>query len=383
MAFWAFGLGYLISSMIQVFVTKQRMRESMGSKGPKSVGLATFFGFISSSCSFAALATTRSLFTKGAGLVPSLAFLLASTNLVIELGIVIAIFLSWQFVVAEYLGGLLLILCTWLLVKWTLSEEFEQQARENAREEADEGSEGPDDWKKLITSLEGWRRVARKYFMEWNMVWKDVTVGFTVAGIIAAFVPHQFFETLFVGSSADSPAFWQILLQALVGPVAAFFTFIGSMGNIPLAAVLFSNGVSFAGIVAFIFSDLVVFPVLRIQSKYYGWKMACYILVVFLVSLVTSAVVLHYGFDLLGMLPSAESAKSVSDREFFKVDYTLFLNIGFGLVSALLVGWHLKSRDSQEGEGDDSSAGEKVLLFLSTVSLLWISGGFLFGASGA
>ena len=111
--------------------------------------------------------------------------------------------------------------------------------------------------------------------------------------------------------------------------------------------------------------------------------MACYILVVFLVSLVTSAVVLHYGFDLLGMLPSAESAKSVSDREFFKVDYTLFLNIGFGLVSALLVGWHLKSRDSQEGEGNDSSVGEKILFFLSTVSLLWISGGFLFGASGA
>jgi len=379
MAFWAFGLGYLISSMIQVFVTKERMKQSMGEKGPKSVGLATFFGFISSSCSFAALATTRSLFTKGAGLVPSLAFLLASTNLVIELGIVIAIFLSWQFVVAEYLGGLLLILCMWLLVKWTLPKGLEKEARENAREEADDDTEDPEDWKKLITSMEGWRRVAHKYFMEWKMVWKDVTVGFTVAGAIAAFVPRSFFETLFVGSGSESPAFWEVLVQTLVGPVAAFFTFIGSMGNIPLAAVLFSNGVTFAGIVAFIFSDLVVFPVLRVQTKYYGWKMAVYILLVFLASLVGSALLLHYGFDLLGMLPSAESAKSVSDREFFKIDYTFFLNIGFAVMSVFLTGWHLKDFSSDGSE--ESPLGEKILFWLALFAFAWIIGGFVFGTA--
>ena len=380
MAFWAFGLGYLISSTIQVFVTRERMRQSMGEKGPKSVGLATFFGFISSSCSFAALATTRSLFTKGAGLVPSLAFLLASTNLVIELGIVIAIFLSWQFVVAEYLGGLLLILGMWILVKWTLPENLEQQARENAREEADDDSEDPDDWKALITSLEGWRRVAHKYFMEWKMVWKDVTVGFAVAVVIAAFVPRSFFETLFVGSGAESQAFWEILVQALVGPVAAFFTFIGSMGNIPLAAVLFGNGVSFAGIVAFIFSDLVVFPVLRVQAKYYGWKMAFYILFVFLITLVSSALILHYGFDLLGMLPAADSAKSVTGREFFKIDYTFFLNIGFAVLSAVLVGWHFKatSSDGQEDQ-DDSPLSEKILFWLAMGALAWVLGGLVLG----
>ena len=135
MAFWAFGLGYLISSMIQVFVTRERMKKSMGEAGPKSVALGTFFGFISSSCSFAALATTRSLFTKGASLIPSLAFLLASTNLVIELGIIIAVFLSWQFVVGEYLGGLLLILLMWLVVKITLPKSLEKKAREHARQE--------------------------------------------------------------------------------------------------------------------------------------------------------------------------------------------------------------------------------------------------------
>jgi len=224
MAFWAFGLGYLISSMIQVFVTRERMQRSMGSAGAKSVGLASFFGFISSSCSFAALATTRSLFTKGVGLVPSLAFLLASTNLVIELGIVIGVFLSWQFVVGEYLGGLLLILFTWLLVRIFHPKNLIETAREHAREQegSDNDSGDPPDPGKLIRSREGWLKVANQYTMEWGMVWKDVTIGFTVAGIIAAFVPKAFFQALFVGSSSSDPAFWQVLAQVLIGPIAAF-----------------------------------------------------------------------------------------------------------------------------------------------------------------
>jgi len=274
MAFWAFALGYVISSCIQVFVTRKRMQQTMGKAGPKSVALGTFFGFISSSCSFAALATSKSLFKKGAGLIPSLAFLLASTNLVIELGIIIAVFLSWQFVVGEYLGGLLLILFMWLIVKLTLTSRLEEDAREHVGSDDEEDGEVAD-WKERATSLQGWKMVAQQYFMEWGMVWRDVTFGFPGAGVIAAFVPKEFFETLFVGSGSNSdPGFVQVLLQTFVGPLAAFFTFIGSMGNIPLASILFANGVSFAGILAFIFSDLVVFPVLRINAKYFGWKMA-------------------------------------------------------------------------------------------------------------
>lgn len=376
MAFWAFGLGYLISSMIQVFVTRERMKQSMGDTGPKSVALGTFFGFISSSCSFAALATTRSLFTKGAGLVPSLAFLLASTNLVIELGIIIAVFLSWQFVVGEYLGGLILILLMWLVVKLTLPKALEKTAREHAREEEghDEGKDVPD-WKKLIRSKEGWAKVANRYVMEWKMVWKDVTIGFTVAGIIAAFVPQSFFQALFVGSGSDDPAFWEVLLQTIVGPVAAFFTFIGSMGNIPLAAVLFGNGVAFAGIMAFIFSDLVVFPVLRIQAKYYGWKMALYIMGVFLAVLIAAALLMHYGFSAFDMLPDPSSAKNVTDREFFKVDYTLFLNALFGLVSLGFLGWALKKHGGHSMGNDKLS--EKILFWLAMVAYLWLVGGII------
>ncbi|GGI78336.1 putative permease [Legionella impletisoli] len=376
MAFWAFAFGYLISSMIQVLVTRKRMQQAMGKTGVKSVALGTFFGFISSSCSFAALATTRAIFSKGAGLIPSLAFLLASTNLVIELGIVIAVFLSWQFVVGEYLGGILLILFMWVLVKLTLSKRLEKKAREHVQSlKEGEIEEPPQNWRELIVNKEGWYRVSKQYLMEWKMVWKDITIGFTVAGIIAAFVPKAFFETLFVGSSTDNPAFWQILLQTLVGPVAAFFTFIGSMGNIPLAAVLFSNGVSFAGIMAFIFSDLIVFPVLRIQTKYYGLKMAMYILAIFLVVLVISSLVLHYGFALFDLLPQGSQAKQIIDRTFFAIDYTLFLNMLFILMSILFLVWHLAYKKVQF-----RSDGwiEKSLFIVAIMAILWLVVGLFF-----
>ncbi len=373
MAFWAFGLGYLISSMIQVFVTRERMRRHLGETGAASVGLGAFFGFVSSSCSFAALATTRSLFAKGAGLVPALAFLLASTNLVIELGIVIAVFLGWQFVVGEYLGGVLLILLMWLVVRLTASKRLVQRARERAREaeDAEESDERPD-WKQLIRSRAGWRQVAGKYVMEWHMVWKDVTLGFTVAGVIAAFVPRSFFQALFVGAGTDDPAFWEVLAQSLVGPVAAFFTFIGSMGNIPLAAVLFENGVSFAGVMAFIFSDLVVLPVLRIQARYYGWKMALYILGVFLVILVASAVLMHYGFAALGMLPDSAAGTSMAEREFFAVDYTLFFNLAFVLLSAVFLVWRWRMKGLP---GGSDRLSERVLFFFACAGLVWIAVG--------
>jgi len=249
MALWAFALGYTISSMIQVFVTQERMQRTMGDDGPRAMALGTFFGFISSSCSFAALSTVRAIFQKVAGLAPALAFLLASTNLVIELGILIFIFLAWQFVLGEYLGGLLLIGVMWVLVRFTLPKRLADAAREHAREAGGHGEDGDaPNWRELVRSREGWRRVGSRYFMEWGMVWKDVTFGFTVAGVIAAFVPPSFFQALFVGSGPGSdPAWWQIALHTLVGPVAAFFTFIGSMGNIPLAAILFGSGVSFAG----------------------------------------------------------------------------------------------------------------------------------------
>lgn len=381
MAFWAFGLGYLISSMIQVFVTRERMRQSMGKSGPGSIALGSFFGFISSSCSFAALSTTRSLFAKGAGLAPALAFLLSSTNLVIELGIVIAVFLGWQFVVGEYVGGILLILLMWLVVRLSNPKKLISQARENARsaEQDDDDGDTPD-WKQLMFSLDGWRQVADRYVMEWLMVWKDVAIGFTVAGIIAAFVPRAFFEALFIGSGQTEPGFIEVLLQSMVGPLAAFFTFIGSMGNIPLAAVLYENGVSFAGVMAFIFSDLVVLPVLRIQAQYYGWRMALYILAVFFVILVTTAILLHYGFAFFDILPEGASSGIVTDREYFAFDYTAFLNALFIAASGLFLFSHWR-RHGSPGHGHGSTS-EQVLFGLTCLAFAWLLVGVLLPVPG-
>lgn len=377
MALWAFVLGYVVSAMIQVFVTRQRMQEAMGETGARSVGLATFFGFISSSCSFAALATTKSLFRKGAGLVPSLAFLLASTNLVIELGIVIAVFLSWQFVVGEYVGGLLLIGIVWLIVSWTSPRELVEDVRERMDEDSGSGNEDSD-WRRLIRSREGWARVGQRYIGEWQMVWKDVTFGFTVAGVIAAFVPSSFFQTLFIGlDSEGGPGFLAVLEHVLVGPVAAFFTFIGSMGNVPLAAVLFDHGVSFAGVMAFLFSDLVVFPVLRINARYYGWRMALYILAALLVALIGASLLLHYAFGLAGVLPDgAAQTGSVTDQDFFAFDYGFVLNL-VGLAGTAVLLWLARTTDIDGGGMEMASKGaiERVLFVLALASYIWLLGG--------
>src|SRR6056297_3433186 len=269
-AFWAFGLGYLISAAIQLFVSRDQMQQAMGGGNVKSLSLASFFGFVSSSCSFSALASTRALFAKGAGFVPSMAFLLASTNLVIELGIVISVFLSWHFVVAEYLGGLVLIGLVWIIVALMRPETLIRKTQQSLEAGEEDQPANP---ARLLTSRDLWAQFGQRYVGEWHMVWKDVTVGFTVAGIIAVFVPASFFTILFPGTgSGEALSAGQVILHALIGPVAAFFTFIGSMGNIPLAGLLFANGVSVAGVMAFIFSDLVVFPVIRVHAEYYGWK---------------------------------------------------------------------------------------------------------------
>lgn len=384
-ALWAFALGYVISSLIQVFVTQDRMKKSMGKAGGKEMGLATFFGFISSSCSFAALATAKSLFKKGAGFIPSMAFLLSSTNLVIELGIVISVFLTWQFVVGEYIGGILLILISWLFVKLTKPKKLIKKARERVQENEDEEEEDEvPDWRQEIKTMRGWKKVGMRYVMEWNMVWKDVTVGFTVAGIIAAFVPKEFFETLFVGTGQGNQdfSFLQVLEHTVVGPIAAFLTFIGSMGNIPLASLLYSNGVSFAGVMAFIFSDLVVFPVMRIHANYYGWKMSLYITLMLFTALVGATLLLHYGFSLSGFMPESSGGSGMQDKEHFKIDYTFFLNLAFLAVSGILAWLHIRMKNDSEGTGMSMEMASKgkldvVLKYVAWLSYIWLAGGLI------
>ncbi len=376
MALWAFILGYAVSGMIQIFVTQSRMQKTMGDGSAKSVFLGSFFGFISSSCSFSALATTKSLFQKGASFVSSIAFLLASTNLVIELGIIISIFLGWQFVVGEYVGGILLILSSWVLIKFINPRQLIQKARENLGN-AEGGDEKSVPFSEKIKSNESWAKVGKQYAMEWNMVWKDVTVGFTIAGVISAFVPDAFFEILFInsGKEVESFSFLTLLQHVIVGPIAAFVTFIGSMGNIPLAALLFGKGVSFAGVIAFIFSDLVVFPVLRINAKYYGWKMSFFILFLLFSSLIGTSLLLHYGFDFLGMLPNT-SAVSITEKEHFQLDYTFWLNIAFLIISGLLIYFgFVKGKEVHHHKemAPKSPMMERVLKWIAVACYVWLA----------
>lgn len=382
MALWAFVLGYAISSLIQIFVTEERMQKSMGADSSKSVLLGTFFGFISSSCSFSALATSKSLFQKGASFISSIAFLLASTNLVIELGIIISVFLGWQFVVGEYVGGVLLILISWLLIRIINPKKLIEKTRKNLDNASDEDESEDKPLKKKLKSEESWAKVGKQYGMEWKMVWKDVTVGFTIAGIVAVFVPDSFFQTLFInsGEGQSSFSFFTLLEHVIAGPVAAFLTFIGSMGNIPLAALLYGKGVSFAGVIAFIFSDLVVFPVLRINAKYYGWKMSFFILFLLFTSLIVTSLVLHYGFNLFDMLPDASAGKSIIDNDHFQIDYSFYLNITFLIISGILVylGF-FKGKDVMHHKemAPKSPLFEKVLKWIAFVSSVWLTSGVI------
>lgn len=379
MALWAFALGYFISSFIQVFVTEKRMRKAMGENEGKGVLLGTFFGFISSSCSFSALATTKALFQKGASFMASLAFLLSSTNLVIELGIIISIFLGWQFVAGEYIGAVLLILFSWQLVRIIKPVKIIQQARGKLADDRGMEMEEQAGQKSLLQRLksaENWAKVARQYGMEWKMVWKDVTIGFTIAGIVAVFVPDSFFQSLFINTQEGQTAyqFHEVLEHTAVGPVAAFFTFIGSMGNIPLAALLFGKGVSFGGVMAFIFSDLVVFPVLRINAKYYGWKMALFILFLLFVSLILASLGLHYAFDGLNLLPDPSQVK-IQEMTYFKADYSAVLNVVFLLFSGGLIWFGFKKYKDLHYMKEMAKKGkllEQILKVVALIAIAWL-----------
>ncbi|MGK7369232.1 MAG: permease [Candidatus Halalkalibacterium sp. M3_1C_030] len=331
---WAFVLGYFVSGMIQAFVPKKELTQYMGEAGFKSVSLSTFFGAVSSSCSFAALAAARSLVKKGAHFIAAVAFMFASTNLVIELGILILIFLGWQFLAAEIVGGLILIAISSFLIKLTYPESWLEAARDKVESEGD-GLTEDFDWKKRIKSKEGWQLVGHKFVNDWKMAWEDILIGFTIAGFVAVMVPESFWTTLFLADAQHLPD-WVIALEnALVAPFVAAATFIGSMGNIPLATVLNENGVLFAGIMGFIYSDLMVPPLVHINAKYYGWRVALYIAGVMFISIVITALILNGLFSLLGIVP--ESERAIAEITQFKIDYTFWMNLVFVWIAGWLV----------------------------------------------
>lgn len=349
-ALWALIFGYLISAGIQVLVTKQQMAAMLGERGARQAGLAGLFGLISSSCSFAALAASRSVLVKGAAPANALSFLIASTNLVIELGIVLWVLLGWKFTLANFLLGVLMILFAYGLTRLWFPRSVAQQGREHAKKaqqregmDMQHGMQG--NWKEKLLSVRGWQMIAHAFFMEWQMVWKEILFGFTIAGFISVFVPQSFWNALFLidgQGGSGSPSFLIIAENALVAPVVAFFTFIGSMGNVPLAAMLWSRDASFGGVMAFLGADLLAATVVWVHIKYYGWGYALYLSALLYVCMVAAGVAVHYLFAAVGAIPSARP--SLQEMVRFQVDHTLFLNLAFGIAAGVLIWLHLRGR---------------------------------------
>ena len=267
---WALVLGFAISGVVQAWVPRTRIERALGGSGARPVALATGLGAASSSCSYAAIAIAKSLFTKGASAASALAFQFASTNLVIELGIVIWILIGWQFTLAEFVGGLVLIVVMTVLLRLFVSRRAEGEAREHA-ETAEAGHQhvsagGQMSLRERLTSVSAWSDVAHNFRADWSMIWKEVTLGFLLAGFIGL-LGNDFFNALFI---EHAPAGLKLAENVIVGPIIAVLSFVCSIGNVPLAAVLWSGGISFAGVVAFLFADLIVIPIVLIYRKYYG-----------------------------------------------------------------------------------------------------------------
>jgi uncharacterized membrane protein YraQ (UPF0718 family)/YHS domain-containing protein len=335
---WALVLGFAVSAIVQGWVPRERIRSALSGSGPRPVALATGLGAASSSCSYAAIAIAKSLFQKGASAAAALAFQFASTNLVWELGLVLWVLIGWQFALAEYVGGIVMIVLMAVLLRVFVSPRLERQARENAQE-ADTGHQHhmageKMTWRERLTSASAWSDVAHNFRGDWQMLYKEITIGFLLAGFVAQ-LGDDFFNGLFL---TDSPALVQALWGAFIGPVIAVLSFVCSVGNVPLAAVLWSGGISFAGVMAFIFADLIVLPILAIYRKYYGTAFALRITALMFVTMVLAALVIDGAFSAVGLIPHGARPTRGDIFGSIKVDYKLVLN-ALGVVAFAALFW--------------------------------------------
>ena len=334
---WALVLGFAISAIVQAWVPRERIQRTLGGEGAGATTRATALGAASSSCSYAAVAIARSLFAKGASAASALAFQFASTNLVWELGLVLWILIGWQFTLAEYVGGIVMIVLMSLALRLFVSRPLEERARRHAID-ADPGhqhhSAGAElDWRARLTSAEAWSDVAHNFRGDWQMLWREIGIGFLLAGFIAQ-VPDSVFRGLFLHSA---PAPIPAIENAVVGPVIAVLSFVCSIGNVPLAAVLWSGGIGFAGVLAFLFADLIVLPIVAIYRKYYGTAFALRITALMFVTMVVAALLVDGVFALLGLSPTGPRPGRADIFGSVQVNYKLVLNvIGIAVFAVLL-----------------------------------------------
>jgi uncharacterized membrane protein YraQ (UPF0718 family)/YHS domain-containing protein len=322
---WALVLGFALSAIAQAWVPRQRVERALGGGGPRPVALATGLGAVSSSCSYAAIAIAKSLFQKGASAASALAFQFASTNLVVELGVVLWVLIGWQFTVAEFIGGLVLIIVMTAMLRLFVSPRLEERAREHGRRahaDHQHHSAASDlSWRLRVSSLDAWSDVAHNFRNDWGMLWKEITIGFLLAGFIGL-LGNDFFNGLFI-TTANPVA--RAAENVVLGPVVAVLSFVCSIGNVPLAAVLWSGGISFGGIVAFLFADLIVLPILAAYRKYYGTAYAVRITALMLVAIVIAALIIDGVFSAIGLIPNARPSRADIFNS-VTVNYKLVLN---------------------------------------------------------
>jgi len=351
---WALVLGFAISAVVQAWVPRERVEHALSGGGGKSIGWATGLGASSSSCSYAAVAIAKSLFQKGASAASSLAFQFASTNLVWELGLVLWVLIGWQFTAAEYIGGLVMIVLMTVLLRVFVSRSLEDRAREHAIE-ADSGHQhhasGSDlTWRQRLRSPQAWSDVAHNFRGDWQMLWKEITIGFLLAGFIAQ-LGNGFFEALFL-KHAPQPI--PTIENVIIGPLIAVLSFVCSVGNVPLAAVLWSGGISFAGVLAFLFADLIVVTIVAIYIKYYGRTYALRITALMFVTMVVAALLVNGLFSLFGLIPTGPRPTRADIFGTIQVNYKLFLNV-LGVVIFAALFWITTRRGAT-----DPSCGMKV-----------------------
>jgi uncharacterized protein len=346
---WSLILGFTLSGVVQAVVSKERMQQVLGRDGVREIALATGFGAVSSSCSYASAAMSKTLFKKGAAFIPSLAFLFSSTNLVLELGVILWLLMGWQFTAAEWVGGLVLIAIMSALVKLTYPKKLIEEARVRVDQVGghDHGSmEG--DGRTVFERLRepGTRvAVAQNFAMDFSMLWKDLVAGFLIAGVLAAFVPDGAWKGLFLTGAAPGV---QLIANAVIGPVIAVLSFVCSIGNVPLAAILWTSGISFGGVLAFLYADLIVLPLLDIYRKYYGWRMMLYIVGVFFTTMVLAAIAMDVAFSALHAVPKP-NPNIRHDLTMFSLNYTFWLNVAFGALAIYL--WRLDAKHPMHHHG--------------------------------
>jgi uncharacterized membrane protein YraQ (UPF0718 family) len=344
---WSLVLGFLISGLLQFFVSKERMVALLGGNGVKQIALATAFGAASSSCSYASASIARTLIQKGAGFISSLAFLFSSTNLVIELGIILYLLMGWQFMAAEWVGGVVLVIIMSLLVRLTypkrLVEEARQKTAQSSLHHEHTASQLPIGgfWTR-ICSPEVRTAIAQSFAMDWSMLWKDLIAGFLIAGFLSEFMPSSVWQTLFVTDTSPSI---QMPLNAMVGPLIAVISFVCSIGNVPMAAVLWGSGISFGGVLSFLYADLIVLPLLDVYRRYFGWKMAVYIGVIFYITMVLTGMLMDMAFTWLGLVPFP-NPNIRAEVSHFAINYTFWLNLIFGAL-AIYLAWQARQNPMQ------------------------------------